>query len=191
MSSVATPPVFAATSLDASVARKTSVRPLALVFAVVAVASSVVELGLRYGYMLPSESHIIFGGIRLHYLHVFPLSSSFLDNYLKSLIGNWFGWVGYVFGHVASVAMNAAGIPLSVWNLYLAHILMGIVALITLIMVIDRIYRDLPTTLRRRSMIAQVFSPSELVAHLEATGFVLERRVGIQLLNLPHTRIPL
>ena len=40
-------------------------------------------------------------------------------------------------------------------------------------------------------MIAQVFSPSELVAHLEATGFVPERRVGVQLLNLPHTRIPL
>lgn len=43
----------------------------------------------------------------------------------------------------------------------------------------------------RRSMIAQTFSPSEFAGHLKATGFVLERRVGIQLLNLPHTRLPL
>jgi 2-polyprenyl-3-methyl-5-hydroxy-6-metoxy-1,4-benzoquinol methylase len=43
----------------------------------------------------------------------------------------------------------------------------------------------------RRGMIAQTFSPRVFARHLEATGFVIERQVGIQLLNLPHTRLPL
>ena len=42
-----------------------------------------------------------------------------------------------------------------------------------------------------RRMIAQTFSPAEFAGHLDAAGFVLERHVGIQLLNLPHTRLPL
>lgn len=121
--------------------------PLALLFVAVIRLSTVIVIGLRYNDMVPSEGHIVFGGIRLHYLHVFPLSSQFLDNYLKSMIGNWFGWVGYLFAYGASIAMDAAGIPLSIWNLYLAHIVMGIVALATLIVVVQQIYRHLPTTL--------------------------------------------
>jgi 2-polyprenyl-6-hydroxyphenyl methylase/3-demethylubiquinone-9 3-methyltransferase len=50
------------------------------------------------------------------------------------------------------------------------------------------VYRSL---IGRRSMIAQVISPRDLAGHLEATGFELERTVGIQLVNFPHTRIPL
>ena len=126
---------------------KGSLLPLAVLFLAVSLLSTVIVIGLRYNAMVPSECHIVFGGIRLHYLHVFPLSSQFLDNYLKSMAGNWFGWIGYLFAYVSSIVMSAVGIPLSIWNLYLAHIAMGVAAIGALLVVVQKIYRHLPTTM--------------------------------------------
>lgn len=40
-------------------------------------------------------------------------------------------------------------------------------------------------------MIAQVFSPGEFRQHLKNSGFTLDQLIGIEIFNLPHSRIPI
>jgi len=97
-----------------------------------------IKVGFIYNRMFDSECHNVLGGIRLHYLKLLPFSNILLNNFVKSVVGCVFGWLGYLYSYFIAGLFSVFNIPLSINNLNYSVTVFTVIVMFTFLFLLSR-----------------------------------------------------